>query len=145
MISSVGGKNALPFVGPYAASKFALEGFSESLRRELMIFGIDVVVVAPGAVATPIWDKSDIDITPYANTPYVTALGKLRDFMIASGRKGLAPERIGEAVKTALTTAQPKVRYTVAPNPFQVFLTRVLPRRTVDRMIAGRIGLNPPR
>src|SRR5262249_47315029 len=55
MISSVGGKNASPFVGPYNASKFALEGMSESLRRELMLFGIDVVIVAPGAVATPIW------------------------------------------------------------------------------------------
>lgn len=144
MISSVGGKNAMPFVGPYAASKFALEGFSESLRRELIVFGIDVVIVAPGAVATPIWDKSDIDITSYSNTPYLAPLGKLRDFMMAMGRKGLPPERIGEAVKTALTISKPKVRYTVAPNPFEVFLTRVLPRRTVDRMIAGRIGLSPP-
>jgi len=144
MISSVGGKNALPFVGPYAASKFALEGLSESLRRELMVFGIDVVVVAPGAVATPIWDKSDVDVTPYANTPYAAALEKMKDFMIANGRKGLPAERIGEAVRTALTAAKPKVRYTVAPNPFQVFLMRVLPRRRVDKMIAGRIGLNPP-
>jgi NAD(P)-dependent dehydrogenase (short-subunit alcohol dehydrogenase family) len=144
MISSIGGKNALPFVGPYAASKFALEGFSESLRRELMVFGIDVVIVAPGAVATPIWDKSDVDVTPYANTAYATALDKMKDFMVANGRKGLPAERIGETVRTALTTARPKVRYTVAPNPFQVFLTRVLPRRTVDKMIAGRIGLNPP-
>jgi hypothetical protein len=144
MISSIGGKNALPFVGPYAASKFALEGLSESLRRELMVFGIDVVIVAPGAVATPIWDKSDVDITPYANTAYAAALDKMKDFMIANGRKGLPAERIGETVRLALTTAKPKVRYTVAPHPFQVFLTRVLPRRTVDKMIAGRIGLNPP-
>src|SRR5438477_8562922 len=79
MISSVGGKNALPFVGPYAASKFALEGLSESLRRELMVFGIDVIVVAPGAVATPIWDKSDVDVTPYANTPYASALDKMKN------------------------------------------------------------------
>ncbi len=144
MISSIGGKNALPFVGPYATSKFGLEGFSESLRRELLVFGIDVVIVAPGAVATPIWDKSDVDVTPYANTPYAPALDKMKDFMIANGRKGLPAERIGETVRTALTTANPKVRYTVAPNPFQVFLTRVLPRRTVDKMIAGRIGLSPP-
>ncbi len=144
MISSVGGKNALPFVGPYAASKFALEGLSESLRRELMVFGIDVVVVAPGAVATPIWDKSDVDVTPYADTPYAAALEKMRDFMTANGRKGLPPERIGKAVKIALTAAKPKVRYTVTPNPFQVFLTRVLPRRTVDRMIGKRIGLISP-
>ena len=65
MITSVGGKNANPFMGPYCASKFALEGLSESLRRELMLFGIDVIVVAPGAVATPIWDKAEeVDVTP---------------------------------------------------------------------------------
>ena len=144
MISSVGGKNALPFVGPYAASKFALEGLSESLRRELIVFGIDVVVVAPGAVATPIWDKSDVDVTPYANTPYASALDKMKTYMISLGRKGLPPDRIGEAVKTALTAAKPKTRYTVAPNPIQQLMTAMLPKRTVDNLIARRLGLSPP-
>jgi NAD(P)-dependent dehydrogenase (short-subunit alcohol dehydrogenase family) len=144
MISSVGGKNALPFVGPYAASKFALEGLSESLRRELMVFGIDVVVVAPGAVATPIWDKSDVDVTPYANTPYASALEKMKNYMVSLGRKGLPPEKIGEAVKTALTIATPKTRYTVAPNPVQQLMTAVLPKRAVDNLIARRLGLTPP-
>ena len=70
MISSVGGKNANPFMGPYNASKFGLEGMSEALRRELMVFGIDVIVVAPGAVATPSWDKADaVDGRENANTP----------------------------------------------------------------------------
>ncbi len=68
MITSVGGRNANPFMGPYNASKFALEGLSESLRRELMIFGIDVIVVAPGAVATPIWDKAE-QMTPRVTPP----------------------------------------------------------------------------
>jgi len=146
MISSVGGKNALPFVGPYAASKFALEGLSESLRRELIVFGIDVIVVAPGAVATPIWDKSDVDVTPYANTPYASALDKMKAYMISLGHKGLPPERIGEAVKTALTTARPKTRYTVAPNPVQQLMSAVLPKRAVDNLIARRLGLaRPPR
>jgi NAD(P)-dependent dehydrogenase (short-subunit alcohol dehydrogenase family) len=59
MMSSIGGKNAFPFMGPYSASKFGLEGLSESLRRELMVFGIDVIMIRPGAVRTPIWDKAD--------------------------------------------------------------------------------------
>ena len=145
MISSVGGKNALPLSGPYAASKFGLEGFSESLRRELMVFGIDVIVVAPGAVATPIWDKAEeFDVTPFASTPYAEAIKVMRSFMISLGRKGLPPERIGETVKTALTIANPKVRYTVAPNPMQQLMSAVLPKRTMDRLMARRLGLMPP-
>jgi len=142
MISSVGGRNASPFVGPYNASKFALEGLSESLRRELMLYGIDVIVVAPGAVATPIWDKADaVDVSRYANTPYAPALAKVKDYMISNGRKGFPPEKIGEAVYTALTARKPKVRYTVTPDPLQNLMVTTLPKRIVDRMIAGRLGL----
>ena len=68
MISSVGGQNGSPFVGAYAASKFALEGYSQSLRRELMLYGIDVIVIGPGAIATPIWDKADQERTA-SNSP----------------------------------------------------------------------------
>jgi NAD(P)-dependent dehydrogenase (short-subunit alcohol dehydrogenase family) len=142
MISSVGGKNASPFVGAYSASKFALEGLSESLRRELMLFGIDVIVVAPGAVATPIWDKAEtVDVARYANTPFASALGKVRDYMLAGGRKGLKPERLGRAVWRALTTTNPKTRYVVTPDRMQNFMLGVLPKRMVDRTIAGRLGL----
>src|SRR5580658_2539916 len=104
-ISSVGGRVALPFLAPYAASKFALEGLSESLRRELLPFGIDVIIIGPGAVATPIWAKAEqIDITPYRNTPYIVPLERLRAYMLKLGEGGLPPERIGEAVLHALTT-----------------------------------------
>jgi hypothetical protein len=142
MISSVGGRNAFPFVGPYNASKFALEGLSEALRRELIPFGIDVIIVAPGAVATPIWDKADaMDVTPYANTAYAPALDKVRDYMITSGRKGLPPERLGAAVKRALTAPRPRTRYTVTPEPIQDLMVHILPKRMVDNLIARRLGL----
>ena len=144
MISSVGGKNANPFLGPYSASKFALEGLSEALRRELMIFGIDVIVVAPGAVATPIWDKAEqVDVTRYANTPYAASLDIIREFMLASGRKGFKPERIGQVVLKALTLGKPKTAYVVTPDPFQNFMVNTLPKRMVDRMVGGRLGLLP--
>ncbi len=142
MISSVGGKNANPFLGPYNASKFGLEGMSEALRRELMIFGIDVIIVAPGAVATPIWDKADqVDANIYANTPYFKSLTLVKEYMVTNGKKGLPPEKLGEVVHTALTTAKPKTRYTVTPEPLQNFLMNTLPKRMVDGMIAGRLGL----
>ncbi len=145
-ISSVGGRNAVPFLAPYNASKFALEGLSESLRRELLPFGIDVIVIGPGAVATPIWDKAEqIDIAPYRDTPYAVPLERLRAYMLGMGKNGLPPERIGEAVLHALTAPKPKVRYAVSPQPLQDFLARHLPRRAVDRMIGGRLGLLPAR
>lgn len=142
MISSVGGKNASPFVGPYNASKFGLEGLSESLRRELMLFGIDVIIVAPGAVATPIWDKADaVDVSQFANTPYATALNAVKDYMISNGKKGFAPEKLGGVVKRALTAAKPKTRYTVTPDPFQNWMVNHLPKRMVDNIVARRLGL----
>jgi hypothetical protein len=68
----------------------------------------------------------------------------MKKYMISLGRQGLPPERIGEAVKTALTTAKPKTRYTLAPNPVQQLMTAVLPKRAVDNLIARRLGLAPP-
>ena len=145
MISSVGGRSSNPFTGPYNASKFALEGLSESLRRELMIFGIDVIVIAPGAVATPIWDKAEeIDMTRYANTPYAASVNKLKDYMLALGRRGFPPEKIGEAAYTALTAKKPKVRYTVTPDPVQNFMVTTLPKRVVDNLVARQLGLKKP-
>lgn len=145
-ISSVGGKNANPFMGPYCTTKFGLEGLSESLRRELMPFGVDVVIVAPGAVATPIWDKADsVDVTRYANTIYAPALARMKAFMLSLGKSGLPPEMIGEAVHTALTTPSPKTRYVVSPDPFQVFMTGVLPKRRLDKIVGQRLGLLPER
>jgi NAD(P)-dependent dehydrogenase (short-subunit alcohol dehydrogenase family) len=146
MMSSVGGKVAMPFLGPYNASKFALEAVSESLRRELMIYGVDVIVIAPGAIATPIWDKADaLDVSRYANTPYAKSLDRVKAYMTSMGKTGLAPERIGEAVHTALTAANPKTRYTITPQPFTDWMTRHLPKRTVDKTIAKQLGLTRQR
>ena len=80
-ISSVSGRLAVPFLGAYAASKFGLEGYSDSLRRELMLFGIKVILIEPGAVVTPIWEKAEgIVIEQFPNTPYDRSLrgGMLR-------------------------------------------------------------------
>jgi NAD(P)-dependent dehydrogenase (short-subunit alcohol dehydrogenase family) len=142
MMSSVGGKVGMPFVGPYNTSKFALEGLSESLRRELMIYGVDVIVIAPGAIATPIWDKADaIDVSRYANTPFAKSLNMVKGYMLEMGRKGFPPERIGEVVHTALTVANPKTRYIATPDPFGNWMSNHLPKRLVDRTIAKQLGL----
>jgi NAD(P)-dependent dehydrogenase (short-subunit alcohol dehydrogenase family) len=144
MISSVAGKNGNPMTAAYSASKHAVEGLSESLRRELMLFGIDVIIVAPGAVKTPIWDKAEeVDISSYKNSPFFPALQKVRAFMLEFGKNGLPAEKIAECVFEALTLAHPKVRYQVAPDPLRHLMTAILPKRTVDGIIAKRLGLTP--
>jgi NAD(P)-dependent dehydrogenase (short-subunit alcohol dehydrogenase family) len=145
-ISSVGGRNATPFLTPYNVSKFGLEGLTEGLRRELTPFGIDVISIAPGAVATAIWDKGEqTDTTPYAKTAYAGTLENLKRLAAQQGKRGLAPEVIGRKILQALTVPKPKVRYVVTPEPVLNTLLNTLPKRMVDRMVAGRLGLTPKR
>jgi len=145
MISSVAGKSGNPLTAAYSASKHAIEGLSESLRREMMLFGIDVIIVAPGAVKTPIWSKAEqIDISAYKNSPFFPALERIRKFMLKLGETGLPAEKIAEAIAEALTAANPRVRYQLTPDPMRHLITSILPKRTVDKIIARRLGLLPP-
>ena len=144
-ISSVGGKLGAPFIGAYAGSKHAVEGLSESLRRELMVFGIDVIVIGPGAVVTPIWDKAEAtDIGYLAGTAYEGPAKRFNDYFIASGRQGLKPEQVGAVALMALTADKPKTRYAVVKNALVNWtLPRLLPKRAVDRTFAKNLGLTP--
>ena len=144
MVSSLAGKNGNPLTSAYSASKHALEGFSEGLRREMMLFGIDVIIVAPGAVKTPIWSKAEeVDFSVYRNSPFFPAMERIRKYMLRLGENGLPAERIAQTILNALTSSKPNVRYQIAPDPMQQFLIRILPKRTVDRIIAKRLGLVP--
>ncbi len=147
MMSSQSGKIGSPFLGAYAASKFGLEGLSQSLRRELMPFGIDVIVIGPGQVKTPIWDKAEAeDVARYANTPYAAPLERLKAMAVESGRnEGLPVERLGELVARVLTDPRPRVRYAVPSSRLQSWLAGVLPARALDRLMARRLGLTSVR
>ena len=146
-ISSAAGKIAGPFTGAYSASKFGLEGFSESLRRELILFGIDVVIIGPGAVVTPIWQKSDTGLTErFRETPFVEALAKFERYTAQEGANGFPAEVIGKAVWHALTTARPKVRYAVVPNCVPNWIIpRLMPMRLLDKLVAKFMGIKPGR
>ena len=143
MISSVAGRSGNPLASPYSASKHAIEGLSESLRREMMLFGIDVIMVAPGAVKTPIWGKAD-EFSGNTNSPYAPALEKIRAFTQHLSEIGLPAEKIAEVIFTALTSPNPKVRYQISPDPMRHLMMAVLPKRMIDRVIAKRLGLMPP-
>ena len=142
-ISSVGGHICPPFLGAYAASKHGLEGMSGSLRRELQIFGVDVIVVGPGAVATPIWDKAEAGEAEHLHgTVWAKPFQAFMDYMIKEGRKGYSPEAIGRVVLEALSTAKPKARYAPVAGKFVNWtLPTRLPTRVVDWLIGRQVGL----
>jgi NAD(P)-dependent dehydrogenase (short-subunit alcohol dehydrogenase family) len=142
-ISSVSGRISAPFLGAYAASKRALEGMSHSLRRELMLFGIDVIIVNPGSVVTPIWDKAErIDGSRYETTEYWPALQRFWSSALRSGRSGLPAARVGEVVWEALTASSPKTSYPVVRRRLVNWtIPLALPARLVDWLIARRLGL----
>ena len=142
-ISSTSAKIAGPFTGAYSASKFGLEGFSESLRRELILFGIDVIVIRPGAVVTPIWQKAEAGVTErFRNTPFVEALTKFEQYSAEEATSGLSPETIGQAVWFALTTARPRVCTAIVPQRFKNWtIPQLIPMRTLDKLVAQFCGI----
>lgn len=142
-ISSVSGKIAPPFLGAYSASKFGLEAISESLRRELNIYGIDVIIIGPGSIATPIWDKAEkMDFSQYENTKFAASIQKFLDFALKKGRSGYSAEAVGKLICKTLTVAKPRVRYPIVPNHFFNWtLARLLPKRIIDYIITNQLGL----
>jgi NAD(P)-dependent dehydrogenase (short-subunit alcohol dehydrogenase family) len=144
-ITSVSGKFGYPFTAAYVASKHAVEGYSDSLRRELMLVGIDVIVVGPGAVKTPIWQKgAAAGAGKYEGTIWAQPLIKLNQSLAAMDEEGLEASYIGEVVATALTTPKPKTRYAPVPNKLvNWWLARLLPARMIDGVVAKNLGLLP--
>jgi NAD(P)-dependent dehydrogenase (short-subunit alcohol dehydrogenase family) len=142
MISSVAGKRGNPFAGPYSASKHAVEGLSESLRREMLLFGIDVIVIGPGPIKTPIWGKGAApDFSALGNSPYRTPLEAAYNFMQDLGKSGLPPEDVAKLIHHALTGSNVKTRYTITPGKLQRWFFNMLPVRMSDRMVAKRLKI----
>jgi NAD(P)-dependent dehydrogenase (short-subunit alcohol dehydrogenase family) len=137
-ISSTSARIAGPFSGAYSASKFGLEGFSESLRRELILFGIDVIIIRPGAIVTPIWQKSDTGLTEqFGETPYREALTRFEQYAAKEGANGFPAAVIGNAVYQVLTAKNPKVSYALVPNALTNWIIpRLIPMRTLDKLVA---------
>ncbi|MGH2374079.1 MAG: SDR family oxidoreductase [bacterium] len=142
-ISSVGGKIAFPFLGAYVASKHALEAASDALRRELAMYGIDVIVIEPGSVRTAIWDKAEQeDLSRYAGTDYAGIVARFQKGFIAGGRAGMPAEVVGRVIREALESPRPKARYALPTHRLTGWIIpRLLPDRWLDRLIISRLGL----
>ena len=143
-IGSISGKRSYPFVAPYTSSKHALEGFNDSLRRELLLHEIDVVLIQPGPIKTPIWDKvPDIEQNPFLNTEYEVPLRKFnKGYLQAIEREGYPPNIVGEKVVEIMKTNKPKTRYVITRKIFKnYYIPGFLPDRWVDRLIGKMLGL----
>lgn len=142
MISSVAGKRGNPFAGPYSASKHAVEGLSETLRREMMLFGIDVIVIGPGPIKTPIWGKGAApDFSKLGDSPYAKPLEAAYNFMKNLGENGLPPEDVAKLIHHALTGANVKTRYTITPGKLSRAIFNMLPTPMSDRIVAKRLKI----
>jgi NAD(P)-dependent dehydrogenase (short-subunit alcohol dehydrogenase family) len=147
-MGSVAGINALPFVSPYSASKFALAAITDALRVELKPWGIHVALIEPGSVATPIWrkaqkaaDANEEGLPDTQRLLYAQALAQIRKATEKSASRGIPPEIVANAVVHALTDSHPKTRYTLGAKAFWRRPFSWLPDTLRDAMIMAKVGL----
>jgi NAD(P)-dependent dehydrogenase (short-subunit alcohol dehydrogenase family) len=142
-IGSIGGRLSTPLLAPYDASKFALEAIAESLRHELRPSGIKVVLVEPGGVRTPIWEKGrrsadeiEASLSAEAKERYGWAVAGVRKGIDMQERQGVAPGRVAQVVENALTNARPRARYLVGLDArATAVVARVLPDSARDAVV----------
>lgn len=143
-VSSIGGRFALPLVGPYAASKYGLEAISDSLRRELRPWGIHVSVIEPGAVITPIWEKGretadelEAQMGEAARSHYGKLAQRIRAETEKIPERGVEPDEVAKAIEQALTAHRPKLRYVVGRDAKTRLKVRAVVRdRGMDALVA---------
>jgi NAD(P)-dependent dehydrogenase (short-subunit alcohol dehydrogenase family) len=149
LMSSVGGRISIPFMSPYHVSKWGLEAIGDALRLELKPWGMDVVIVEPGAIATPFWQKGqdtadevEGNMDPEVRRLYGDQLEAVRGAARKSEAEGIPPERVAEVVAKALTSARPKTRYLVGRDAkLNARVRRIVPDRLFDRLISRELGL----
>jgi NAD(P)-dependent dehydrogenase (short-subunit alcohol dehydrogenase family) len=140
MMSSDSGFFATPFFGPYCASKFALEGYSDSLRREILPYDVKVILIEPGRINTPIWDKGQEFLTKYPGSLFAKEAFAIGEHAIHRGKTvGLPPIEVAKAVYVALTVPKPKLRYLVASNTAEYKLMKILPTGYVDKLAVNKV------
>ncbi len=158
-MASIGGRVASPFFGAYNASKFGLEGVADALRRELAPWKLEVVVIEPGSISTPIWEKgrANTDSSQAAAAPgtgtrrgeaakadrvYEEAGERMREITREADERGLHPDRVARVVRKALTARRPKTRYLVGTDAKIMYRAqRLLGDRRFDRLMRRRLKL----
>jgi NAD(P)-dependent dehydrogenase (short-subunit alcohol dehydrogenase family) len=138
-MGSISGLNALPFLGAYAMSKFALEAMTDALRVELAPWGIHVAIVEPGTIKTPIWTRERPDPPREAAQLYGARIDAFRRLAVKRGTAGAPPETVADAVEHALTADKPRTRYLVGRDAKLRARVERLPDRIRDRVLVRRV------
>ena len=141
--SSIGGRVASPFIGPYAGSKHAVNGMAESLRRELLPWGFRVSVLAPATVSTPIWDKAQDEVAdlvdglpPRALELYRDAIGSMKSILAGANDAGIPPSQVADAAHHALFSRRPKAEYLVGREAkAMAAASTLIPSRSFDKLV----------
>ena len=148
MIGSISGRISYPLLGPYAASKYALEAVADALRLELIPDGIPVTLIEPGPIKTPIWEKSRAasqrpahGSAPDLAARYAPLREKMRAATQRSAAAGLEPAVVSAVVERALTARRPRIRQVIGRNARLGLLLKHLPDRWSDRLIAASLGI----
>ena len=147
-LSSIGGRVAFPFGGPYHASKFATEAIGDVFRQELRPWGLKVAIVEPGSIDTPIWERGqrkgeEIEAkAPQTSQLYGAALEKFRKVIEDTAERGIPPEKVAKAIAHALESNRPKTRYLVGLDAkVQAKLKPLIPTPLFDRVVARQLNL----
>lgn len=144
-ISSVVGRLALPFFGPYNATKHAIEALSDALRNEVRPFGIDVVIIEPGAINTGFGEieRKSLEAHSAASSPYAEQVKKVMAFQKDLHPNAAKPEVAARAIVRAVEAKRPRARYVVPflPNRAFIALAEFLPTEALDAVIQNITGL----
>ena len=139
-ISSVAAIITTPFLGPYCASKAALNSLTDALRRELSLFGIPVVLIQPGPIKTPIWEKARAETNMYEGTEYEKLFKKAQKSIDQSEKQAIDTRVIANLVFKIYNTSNPKTRYTVIKNKPIIKLVSWLPPKWMDFLLKKRLS-----
>jgi len=146
-VSSIGGRVAMAFTAPYAASKHAIEAFGDALRVELRSSNVQVALVEPGSVATPIWDKSRAEadrmsIPPELQAQYGKVPAAMDKVMRDTAKRGVPAEQVAATIAAALTAARMKSRYVVGRDARAMLIAKqLLPDHLFDRLARRALGV----
>lgn len=132
---SMAGRVALPFLSPYVSTKYALEGWCDSIRRELNPYGIRTILLEPGGIATPIWARALEQDYSFADKKYETSMRLFKNNFIAGGAKGMDVDAAAKQIFRFITKARPGARYIVAQNRLLSFLETLVPSRLLDMLV----------